>query len=137
MGEGMEEALFIMLSSQPAPGSTGVPAGDPPFSRILRKERVMGTVDTSRKPLSLSRQRKLLSLRRPWNPTLQKTGGAPDYAFESGSSRIRFPVAAKIALQTAGANGGTPGSPTPPGGASLSQLHTLVLYGASLLRAPG
>ena len=30
---------------------------------------------------------------------------------DSGNSRIRFPVAAKIALQTAGPNGGTPGSP--------------------------
>jgi hypothetical protein len=40
----------------------------------------------------------------------------------SGSSRILFPVAAKIALQTAGANGGTPGSPTPAGGASLSTM---------------
>src|SRR6266853_6965207 len=41
---------------------------------------------------------------------------------DSGSSRIRFPVAAKMALQTAGANGGTPGSPTPAGGASLSTI---------------
>ena len=111
-----------MLSIEPALDYIGVLPGAPPFSRILRKGWVMGTVDTSRKPLSLSRQRKLLSLRRPWNPTLQKTCGAPDYAFESGSSRIRFPVAAKIALQTAGANGGTPGSPTPAGGASLSTM---------------
>jgi len=41
---------------------------------------------------------------------------------DSGNSRIRFPVAAKIALHTAGANGGTPGSPTPAGGASLSTM---------------
>ena len=34
-----------------------------------------------------------------------------------GSSRRRSPVAAKIALATAGATGGTPGSPTPAGGA--------------------
>ena len=34
--------------------------------------------------------------------------------FFSGSERIRLPVAAKIALQTAGAIGGTPGSPMPP-----------------------
>ena len=40
--------------------------------------------------------------------------------FDSGNSRTRLPVAAKIALQKAGANGGTPGSPTPAGGASLS-----------------
>ncbi len=38
----------------------------------------------------------------------------------SGSSRNRLPVAAKSALATAGAIGGTPGSPTPAGGASLS-----------------
>ena len=31
-----------------------------------------------------------------------------------GKLRIRFPVAAKIALTTAGAIGGVPGSPTPP-----------------------
>ena len=49
--------------------------------------------------------------------------GLARYAlFERGNSRIRFPVAAKIALQTAGANGGTPGSPTPAGGASLSTM---------------
>jgi hypothetical protein len=36
----------------------------------------------------------------------------------TGSERIRLPVAAKIALQSAGAMGGTPGSPTPPIGMS-------------------
>src|SRR5438128_1315814 len=35
-----------------------------------------------------------------------------------GSERIRLPVAAKIALHSAGAMGGTPGSPTPPNGMS-------------------
>ena len=35
-----------------------------------------------------------------------------------GRLRIRLPVAAKIALHSAGANGGTPGSPTPLGGTS-------------------
>jgi hypothetical protein len=39
--------------------------------------------------------------------------------FFIGKSRTRLPVAAKIALQIAGAIGGTPGSPTPAGGASL------------------
>jgi hypothetical protein len=34
-----------------------------------------------------------------------------------GSSRMRLPVAAKMALQSAGATGGTPGSPTPPNAA--------------------
>ena len=36
-----------------------------------------------------------------------------------GSARRRLPVAAKMALQSAGANGGTPGSPTPLGGTSM------------------
>src|SRR5579863_38002 len=40
----------------------------------------------------------------------------------SGSSRTRLPVAAKIALHRAGTNGGTPGSPTPAGGAVLSTM---------------
>ncbi len=35
-----------------------------------------------------------------------------------GSERIRLPVAAKIALHSAGAMGGKPGSPTPPNGMS-------------------
>jgi hypothetical protein len=34
-----------------------------------------------------------------------------------GSVRMRFPVAAKIALHTAGAAGGSAGSPSPVGGA--------------------
>ncbi len=41
---------------------------------------------------------------------------------DSGKSRMRLPVAAKIALQNAATNGGTPGSPTPAGGAELSVM---------------
>jgi hypothetical protein len=37
----------------------------------------------------------------------------------TGRARIRRPTALKIALQIAADTGGTPGSPTPPGGASL------------------
>ena len=37
-----------------------------------------------------------------------------------GNARIRLPVAAKMALIKAGANGGTPGSPTPLGGVLAS-----------------
>ena len=37
----------------------------------------------------------------------------------TGRLRIRLPLAAKIALQSAAPMGGTPGSPTPPGGAVL------------------
>ncbi len=35
--------------------------------------------------------------------------------FLIGNSRTRIPVAAKMALVTAAAIGGTPGSPSPPG----------------------
>ena len=40
-----------------------------------------------------------------------------------GSERRRSPVRANRALATAGANGGTPGSPTPPGGSWLGTSH--------------
>jgi hypothetical protein len=40
--------------------------------------------------------------------------------FESGRSLTLLPVAAKMALQSAGAISDTPGSPTPAGGALLS-----------------
>jgi hypothetical protein len=48
----------------------------------------------------------------------------PTYAncFLIGRSRIRLPVAAKIALQMAGDMGGTPGSPTPAGGSELGTI---------------
>ncbi len=36
-----------------------------------------------------------------------------------GSRRMRLPVAAKMALHSAGANGGMPGSPTPLAGTSM------------------
>ena len=39
-----------------------------------------------------------------------------------GNFLMRFPVAAKIALHNAGATGGSPGSPTPPGSAPLSMI---------------
>ena len=48
---------------------------------------------------------------------------------------MRLPVAANTALQIAGSIGGTPGSPTPAGGASLSIRWTRVSIGASLIRA--
>jgi hypothetical protein len=39
-----------------------------------------------------------------------------------GNDLRRLPVAAKMALQIAGATGGTPVSPMPPGGASLGMM---------------
>src|SRR6266849_10192954 len=62
--------------------------------------------------------------------------GRKGYARSSarmGSRRIGLPVAAKMALHTAGAIGGVPGSPTPPGASPLSIICTSAL-GASLMR---
>jgi hypothetical protein len=46
--------------------------------------------------------------------------GQTSFCLLMGSSRMRFPVAAKIALAMAGAIGGTPGSPAPVGKVPLS-----------------
>src|SRR6266536_1240878 len=46
--------------------------------------------------------------------------------FPMGSLRIRLPVAAKIALHTAGAIGGVPGSPTPPCASVLGTMYTSI-----------
>src|SRR5216684_5246797 len=51
-----------------------------------------------------------------------------------GSRRIGLPVAAKIALQTAGAIGGVPGSPAPPGGSLLGTMCTST-WGISFIRS--
>jgi hypothetical protein len=55
-------------------------------------------------------------------------------AVRIGSRRMRFPVAAKMALATAGAAAGTPGSPQPPGGSTLGTMWTSTTGGASLMR---
>ena len=46
------------------------------------------------------------------------------FCFESGNSRIRLPVAAKIAFPSAAITGGNPGSPTPVGSSPLSTKCT-------------
>src|SRR5215472_1045234 len=62
-----------------------------------------------------------------------KGGVAAREAGSIGSLRIRFPVAANTALATAGARGGTPVSPMPPGSALLGTMCTST-SGASLIR---
>src|SRR5262249_5998432 len=54
-----------------------------------------------------------------------------------GRRRMRLPVAWKIALHSAGANGGTPGSPTPLGGVSMpcGTMWTRVSVGDSMICA--
>src|SRR5579863_6823257 len=53
------------------------------------------------------------------------------FCLRTGNSRIRLPVAAKMALEIAGAITGTPGSPTPAGGASELTIWMCVSYGAN------
>ena len=54
--------------------------------------------------------------------------------FFTGSTRMRLPVAAKIALHSAGATGGTGGSPTPPQKPPLGTI-TVSTGGASAMRS--
>src|SRR5216684_7753105 len=56
------------------------------------------------------------------------------FVFDNGTSRTRLPVAANTALYRAGAKGGTPGSPTPAGGASLFTICTSTCRGARFMR---
>ncbi len=53
---------------------------------------------------------------------------------ENGSDRSRFPVAAKMALEIAGATAGTPGSPTPVGASAEPTMCTST-FGMSLMRS--
>ena len=57
----------------------------------------------------------------------------PRSLFFTGSTRMRLPVAAKIALHSAGATGGTGGSPTPPQKPPLGTI-TVSTGGASAMR---
>ena len=56
---------------------------------------------------------------------------------EIGRLRMRFPVTAKIALHTAGATGGVPGSPIPPQRAPLLSVRYVSIRGASAIRTIG
>jgi hypothetical protein len=81
-------------------------------SRSCRQElRSQPSLPASCRP-ARGGERGVCSPPRPPLPRYQ----AARLCFEIGRSRMRLPVAAKIALVNAGVNGGTPGSPTPPGG---------------------
>ena len=58
------------------------------------------------------------------------------FCFDSGSERMRLPVAAKIALHTAGTTGGSAGSPMPVGGLSVFTQCTST-GGACAIRSSG
>ena len=60
-----------------------------------------------------------------WSSSLQASAAAA--CLTIGSVRCRSPVAAKIALASAGAAGGRPGSPSPPQGPSLARKCTSML----------
>ena len=67
-------------------------------------------------------------VRRPDASRATASRGAPHdqlrSCFDNGSDRIRLPVAAKIALQSAGTTGGSAGSPMPVGGNSVIRKLT-------------
>ena len=58
------------------------------------------------------------------------------YVNLNGNLRSLFPVAANTALATAGAVGGSPGSPVPVGSAALGMMCTS-MTGISLMRNSG
>lgn len=91
---------------------------------------VTGSLDTARSHVT-EHQRSL---------ALQVNSGRRDTPYAqlkslsaSGNFRTRFPVAAKIALQSAGAQDGTPVSPTPDGAAVLETTSTMISFGASAI----
>jgi hypothetical protein len=59
-----------------------------------------------------------------------------DYVNLSGKLRKRCPVKLNTALATAGATGGTAGSPIPSGGSMLGTI-TVSTSGASFIRSTG
>ena len=60
---------------------------------------------------------------------------APNDAFFNGNERMRLPVIVKIALATAGAIGGVPGSPMPPHLAPPDSAKCVSMTGESAIRA--
>src|SRR5882762_4303377 len=104
------------------------------FAKVIRMRQV--NLRQHRPPLRDSRTRPANRYTEEEKSFLQQ-GFQAKPAFVSGNSRMRFPVAAKIALHSAGAIAGNPGSPIPPGAASLSTMCTYVSRGAEFMRATG
>ena len=77
------------------------------------------------------------------SPVHTMTGPRPGYRAQAanwsliGRRRMRLPVAAKMALHSAGAKGGSPGSPTPLEGTSMlaGTMCTSVTGGDSSMRS--
>ena len=91
----------------------------------------------ARRPKAGRRHRAAARRRARGRPLQRGSGGdpvdpvRPAYTVSPiGSARRRLPVAVKMALHKAGAMGGTPGSPTPAGGASLGTICTSISRGA-------
>src|SRR5206468_1617382 len=92
----------------------------------------------------LGQRRAAMGLRRRRSRRLQPQRSASDredqafvpFFARSGSERTRSPVSPYNALATAGASGGTPGSPTPVG-ASCDATMCTSTFGISLMRSIG
>ena len=73
-------------------------------------------------------------LRWSTGPRVAAYAGCFSALASTGNLRRRFPVAAKIALVTAGTIAEVPASPIPPGGSELLMMWTS-MAGASLMRS--
>ena len=67
----------------------------------------------------------------------QRLNSTADRCLASGNWRMRLPVAAKIALQIAGATGGRAGSPSPVVGYFVWRKCISIFAGASVMRSSG
>ena len=108
-GEMLREEFLIPLEISANRLATELCVPVTRISEILHERR-----DTARQ----SEGKKIVRDVRPRSGEALST--QTSFCFPTGSSRTRLPVAANIALQIAGAIGGTPGSPTPVGSVPLS-----------------
>src|SRR5437867_6965662 len=102
---------------RPAPAGPSETARRGPAARVLRGGR---RVARRGEACAASRTRARRAQGRRLEPGVAGRAAIQEVATRSstrtGRRRTRLPVAAKIALHTAGAMTGTPGSPTPVGG---------------------
>ena len=100
-------------------------------ANIGRNCRVLGVRSRRSIMVSLPRRVRLTALRELGRASLSYT--RTSFWFLIGRSLTRMPVAAKTALVTAGATGGTPGSPRPPR-RSPEWMNSTWTRGASAMR---
>jgi hypothetical protein len=101
-------------------------------SRQERGKRSRAYSDQATAPSHSSPPRQYVR-RRDWYRCGSVHAGCFNAVLSIGSFRTRLPVAAKIALVTAGTTAEVPGSPIPPGDSELRMMWTSIA-GASFMR---